>query len=213
MSFPLLALRATRMQEEGGGPRYGTTYDFSAACAVCGTGAIQTSELFLPLRGFPRKGAFCEATGGELLVGSKLADALRAASLSGLELRQARFYGNGEPLPWWQLISSHEMPPMSKQSRGIVQGDPEPCPICKRDSYFDAACEPTEYAYDSSSVRLQDLPDVVHTWEHLGKSRRDAESPERSRFAPALLLVRPSVFTIFRKCKESGVRFTPVRIL
>lgn len=117
---PLLIIASGLTPLDAGGPRYGTTYDFSNACPKCGTGAVQTSALMLPMSRFPKKSLLCEAAHYELLVAGVLADALRKAEVTGLELRQVLYYRNNEPLPWWQMISTYTMPQFSPQTRGII---------------------------------------------------------------------------------------------
>lgn len=215
-TFPLLDLGVSCKSIDGGGPEHGTEYDVSTGCPECGTGAAQVSPLMLPLAELPRKGLICHTHVGHVLVTKTLAEALQHAALSGLELRQARFYRNKEPLPWWQILSTYTMPRMSPKTKGLAR-ETKPgwgCPVCQRDMYSGTMKEPLEIAYDHTQVVSAALPDVVQTWECFGRSVLH-DDPERSLirgFAQPLLLVNQKVFQVFRELKVKQVAFSPVRI-
>jgi hypothetical protein len=215
--FPFLVLTVDRKPIESGGVEYGTKYDLSGACPSCGTGAVQTSPLMLALLGLPPKALLSATCLGQILVASELAEVMKAAKLSGVELRQTRFYRNDEPLPWFQVISQHEMPKMGPATRGIVR-DTSPgwgCPVCQRDMHCDMAEEPTAIAYDGCEVDPDKLPDFVHTWECFGRSviKNDPERNLVQGFAQPRILVKPRVLDLFRKHKVRGARFQPVRVV
>ena len=213
---PLLNFGIDRKPIASGGPRFGTTYDLSTACPRCGTGAVQTSPLKLALAGLPKQGHLARTCIGQTLVNFQLAEALRSAGVSGLELRQTRFYRNDEPLPWWQLISSYTMPKMSSLTKGIIR-DASPgwgCPSCERDMFVGTVKQPAEIGYGRSEVDPQLLPDVVQTWECFGRSVLH-DDPERHLirgFAQPLTLVKQKVYEVFRRLSVRRVRFEPVRI-
>jgi hypothetical protein len=208
-AFPLLLIQVPRAFCGDGGPRHGTQYDFSAGCRLCGAGARQTSPLYLRRGDPPKKRDIFVTYGGESLVSVRVAAALEAESVSGLELRQAVSHKDGEPLPWWQMIASHEMPPVSPFSSGFSRE--RRCIMCKRDGHYGSAREPTELAYDRT-VRLDELPDVVRTWECMAVSGL-GEPLKNSRIAQPLLLVKPRVFRIFRQIGAKPMAFSPVRII
>lgn len=214
---PLVDFGIDRKPLDSGGCEYGTTYDLSSACPHCGTGAVQTSPLMVALTELPKKALICDTCLGEVLVAEKLADGLREGDVSGLELRQARLYGNDEPLPWFQMISYHELPRMSQETKGIVR-DVHPgfgCTVCERDVFASSGNGPVEIAYDRSEVGPDEIPDVVHTWECFGRSVI-ADDPVRKLvqgFASPLMLVKPKVYDIFRKLRVKRMRFWPVRFV
>lgn len=206
-TFPLLRLLATR---EGGrgGATYGTQYDLSRACPVCGTGAIQTSPLVLNTSEIPPNVEIFQTTDHEILVSSRLERVLTDAILKGLRLETAMSL-DGATLPWLQLLSDMEMPPADPGSTGIVRE--RPCPYCHRDGYFDTAKEPFELMYDHASISSDSIPDAAHTHEHFGNSRIRQPFSE-SHFAQPLLLISPAVFHLFRRENVDGLRFDPVTI-
>jgi hypothetical protein len=224
-SFPLLELSVEREPLDGTSLEFGTTYDLSQACPKCGTGAIQTSPLMVPLSGLPKKGLVCAGFDGETLVAEPLMEALQESDVTGLELRQVRLHGNNEPLPWWQMIASFVMPKMSPATRGIVLSEKDhviradfiirampPCPACRRDGRYHETDVPYSIVYDATDVDVSLLPDVVRTWESFGVSGIDKAKPQFSRYGDHRLLVKPKVCDIFRRLKVRHACFTPVRI-
>jgi rRNA maturation protein Nop10 len=210
---PLLEL-IVRVAEKGrGGPTYGTQYDLSQACPQCGTGAVQISPLVLAPVEIPKTGAIFQTFHSEMLVAPMLAQALKEAGVTGLTLGEVRSKA-GRPLPWVQLLSTTELPPMAPQTRGIIRGTgpDSPCPGCGRDGYFHTTKWPSEIAYATSQVTPDPLPDVVHTYERFGRSWL-REPFEQSRFAQPLLLVKPKVYDIFKRQKVRRVEFHPVRLV
>jgi hypothetical protein len=195
------------------GPSHGTTFDLSSACPRCGTGAVQTSPFYGPAKSFPKTGLIC-ASSTETFVAEPLADALRRAETTGLELRQARSHREHEPLPWWQIVPRFTMPKMSQATKGIVHDQKlPPCPQCGRDGHYHTASEPEQIAYASADVEADELPDVVQTWECFSRSGIDPDDFRRSRFADPAILVKPGVFDIFRRMKVKHARFQPVWIV
>lgn len=208
---PLLEVYSVRPADKGSvGPKYGTEYDMSHACPLCGTGAIQTSPLYLNPSEIPRKGAIFQTYDHEKLVSLEVANALKSAGVTGLELRPAKSYKAPVELPWVQLLAHEQLPPMSPASKGILRENP--CPLCGRDGYFGSAHEPMEIEYNADQVAIDSLPDVVHTYEYFGKSRLEVPFTN-SYFARPLLLVKPKVFKVLRQQKVRGVEFVPVSII
>jgi hypothetical protein len=211
--FPLVRLVLRRRLISGGGARFGTEYDVSAACLRCGTGAVQTSPLMVPLGELPQQGLICATHQGDFLVGERLARALRKERVSGLELRQVCSHSGNKRLPWWQMLAAHTMPRMDPRTKGMVH-DMRPgwgCPVCERDCYEGM----DEMVYARSQVNTSVLPDVVQTWECFGRSLLH-DDPKRNLargFAQPLLLMKIRVFEIFRELKVRHAEFEPVRIV
>ena len=210
-AFPLLVLWANNSEIRPFGPSHGTTYDLSTGCAVCGCGATQTSPFLCPPSAFPKKADIAQSS-TELFVSTRVADALRAGGTQGFELRQALGSKNHEPLPWWQIISRHEMPKFSDLTRGIIRGSPEPCATCRRDGHYHDGRIPEQIAYSRQSVNPDTLPDVVHTWECFAKSHIHPTDFSKCRIANPRILVKPNVLDIMRSLKVRHVYFAPVRI-
>lgn len=216
-TFPLLVLFVGRKSIKGGGPQYGTVYDQVSGCRTCGTGAVQTSPLMLPISELPKTGMMCETNRGHILVAAAIVDALKNTNLTGLELRQTHFYRNGEPLNWWQFIASYTMPRFSANSKNLVW-DSRPswgCPVCQRDMWAFQGPEPPDYVYDSHIVDPSAIPDIVQTWECFGRSvlHDDPDRNLQRGFAQPLILVKPKMLDIMRRLRVKEVGFSPVRMV
>jgi hypothetical protein len=212
LEAPLLHLVVRRAERGYGGPRYGTQYDLSKACPECGSGAVQIGPLVLRRGDAPKKRHIWQTLDHEYLVSPLLALAIRDSGANGFEMRPAISHKDGEPLPWLQLVSHYQMPPMSPETKGITRSESDfPCLRCGRDAYFGALYEPEEIAYSHKDVDPHNLPDVVHTYERFGIGRvrklfRDSHMPNPN------LLIKPRVFAVFRQLKVQGVQFIPVAI-
>jgi hypothetical protein len=194
-----------------GGPAHGTKYDLSNACPLCGTGAIQTSSLILTPNQFPKRARMFQTMYHEYLVSSELMEVLARPKFNGLEMRQAVAKGIGS-VPWYQLIASFVMPPMSKRTKGVIR-DPltPPCTRCNRDGHFNTYEELSMMTYDAADVSVKDVPDAVVTWEHFGVGGLQTPFQE-SNFSSPLLLVSRRVFEVLQGQKVRGLSVEPVRI-
>jgi hypothetical protein len=88
---------------EPAGEECGTIYDDSTACPVCGAGRARIGPLRLNLRKVPKGADLAQTIAGEeVIVSERLADAMRAADLTGVDFlpvepaRRAR-----APMPRW----------------------------------------------------------------------------------------------------------------
>jgi hypothetical protein len=207
--FPLLNLVVRRAEKGLGGPAYGTEYDLTGACPVCGTGAIQTSPLYLKRSDIPTKAEMFQTLDHEFLVSTPVADALRSGDVTGLELRQARAARTREALPWWQILATFELPPMHESSEGIETE--RPCRMCHRSGFF---VNPNgfELAYESDAVAQDAVPDVNWTYERFGNGAL-REPLTGSSFASPKLIVKPRVLDILRKAGVRFLEFAPVRVV
>jgi len=207
--FPFLWLLVRRRLFDGGGTEFGTEYDMSPGCPHCGTGAVQISPLMVPRGGPPGTGLVCATYYGHILLGKELATALRTAGVSGLELRQARSHRGRKPLPWWQMIGTHTMPPVAPGTKSVLR-DVGGCPACERDMW--AMKPPLEITYERSQADPSSLPDVVATWECYGCSSLRDEVKPHLQWGPAqpLILVHVKVFDIFRRLQAKQADFLPV---
>jgi hypothetical protein len=225
-AFPLLIIGVDQEPIQGGGPEDGTEFELSHACPRCGTGAVQTSPLMIGIQGLPKKVLACETALGDILVAEPLAKTMREEEISGLELRQAHFYRNNEPLPWWQMISDYCMPKMSAATRGVklslsdyverpdfvIPAQP-PCSLCGRDGRFGIPEEPVQMVYSAKDVSPDEIPDVVHSWECFGQSIKDPPAGQDPRYAQPVMMVKPNVLDVFRRLRVKHSCFTPVRFV
>jgi hypothetical protein len=86
------------------GEECGTLYDESQACTACGAGARQVSELHLDLKRIPKGRDIAQTLGGELVVSSRLAEALLTHGITGMELRPVLGKQGERSKAWHQLV-------------------------------------------------------------------------------------------------------------
>ncbi|WP_309890069.1 hypothetical protein [Archangium sp.] len=115
------------------GEECGTLYDDSQACTSCGAGARQLSELSLDLKRIPKDRDIAQTLGGELVVSSRLVEALRKHGISGMELRPVLGKQGERSTAWHQLVvpsSPLEVvaPTQVGNSFFIPEPDPARCP-------------------------------------------------------------------------------------
>ncbi len=163
---PLLRLSLMTAERGDSRPCGGTKYDFSRACLACGTGAVQTSPAMLR-RSELRYDRKCEIfqTFTHFFVSPRLAEGLREAGVSGLELRQAVNIADGSPLPWHQIIASTTLPPLSDLTSGTKRSNS--CAMCGMNGYYETPRDPLVLVYEREILDPDDLPDVAFTFEWL----------------------------------------------
>lgn len=204
--FPLLSFFVRTGEQGLGGPSYGTMFDLNQACPACGTGARQTSPLFLDRSETPRRGDLFQTLDGQILVSQSLAEALGGAGLAALSLEQARDHRTGEPIPWHQLLLVQELPPWHPDSVGFERENE--CPQCRRDGHFHTGRYPFELVY--TAAQLDKAPDVAWTYERFGNSKLLDDFSE-SHFAAPQLLVSPRFRDVLAGARVRKVDFLPVR--
>lgn len=184
-------------------------FDFTRGCPRCGTGAPLVRPLRIRTTGIPAKALIFQTTNDHYLVTGMLHMELATANLSGLALMPV-VSTSDEPLAWWCMCSTHIMPPMAPETRGIIRSERlKGCAECGRDNWFHTRKDIRRIAYRRSQLADWPLPDLAHTWECFGISAFDANG----FLAQPLLLVSPRVVSIFRILKVRGVDFEPVTIL
>lgn len=88
------------------GEECGTRYDDTDACPLCGVGRRQDGELRLDLRRAPRNKDVAATIAEEWIVSERLADAMRAYGIAGVDLRPVTHAprARSEPPRWEQLV-------------------------------------------------------------------------------------------------------------
>ncbi len=203
----LVWLKATGKPLGLGGPTYGTAYDLNKGCPRCGTGSTQVSPLLLRPSDAPQRSNVWQTLDNEVLLASELKVALHGAT--GVELRQVLSSVDSRPLPWFQVIPLHELPPMAPTTVGIYQSERSltaPCPRCHRDGYFTRTSYRIRYEMDLAGV-----PDVSHTHEYFGRSVL-AEPFTKSHFARPLIVVRRPVYEHLLGAGAKEIAAEPVEV-
>lgn len=206
---PMLWVTVTLEPVGYGGPTYGTQYDISEACSVCGSGARQISPLILKAEDLPAKERVAATYDGEILFPEKVAKRLIDSGFDDKALGPVLASAGNRPLPWRQLCALAELPPMSAETKGIIREGV--CPNCGRDGYFHDAENPVEIRYDAKDVDLIALPPVVGTWERFGNSRL-LTPIEESHFAPPLVIIKQQIYQMLRGTGLRGLAFHPVEL-
>jgi hypothetical protein len=211
---PLLHLKFGRPYRGDGGPTHGTEYDLSNACPRCGCGAVQTSPLFLKYSQFPKKGLRFGTDEGDQLVSKEVRAAFAGFKFEGWELRQAVALKKG-PMPWFQIIAPHFLPPVSRATKGVVRDShprSQPCPVCHRDAFFVDPKIPMQFVYDLMELNVESIPLVMRTWEAFGIRPPPADDPSKCDYGTHKFIVKLRFYEVFEKLEVKGVSFTPVNI-
>lgn len=206
---PLLWVAVTLEPTGDGGSTYGTQFDLSQACSVCGSGARQASPLILKTGDLPAKAKVAVTNDSEILFQETVVQELLDSGFPQDVLNAVQASKENTPLPWRQLHPLADLPPMSPETRGIVREDG--CPNCGRDGYFSDGEHPIVIQYDINDLDLNGLPPVVATWERFGNSQLRFPI-EESHFAPPLIIVKQKIYQILRSLRLRGLDFTPIEL-
>lgn len=104
------------------GEMCGTEYDESAACSHCGAGAFIRGELHLDVRRIPKNKDLAMTIAGEVVVSTRLVEALREHGITGAEYRLVRHKTGEVSKAWHQLVVTSSPVDIVPPTR--VGGDP-----------------------------------------------------------------------------------------
>ena len=209
----LLVMHPNRQCEISGGVEWGTTYDLSAGCPACGTGAPQTSALFVNGEELEElEGHRANATiFFHILVDEGLAADLESVGATGLSFRSVYAVMPDKrqvKLRWKQLSAARTLPPMSPRASGFERE--RACEVCWRNGYFQMTDEkPTRIVYRASDLR--DADDVNQCWENLGYAILEPNLRD-SLLSYPWLLVTPKVRRVFRDAGVTSFDWLPIRV-
>ncbi|MCA9402862.1 MAG: hypothetical protein KC897_03695 [Candidatus Omnitrophica bacterium] len=174
-----------------GGPHYGTQYDLSAACPVCGSGAVRQPPIYT--KKLARSFDLYMTLDYDILFSDKLVAAFRDEEIDTFD--DVISCKTKEILPYKVLRSQAELPRFSEKSKGFQREDP--CSKCDQDGYFHIPHVPLQLHYRDVNPRLLEY-DVLCTSEKFGRGRL-REPISDSVFARPLYLVSDR----FRRCLDS----------
>ncbi len=211
---PLLYMWMTIEHDVLGGQVFGeTTYDLSNACSNCGTGARQTSPLYIDAKDIKKiKGrAVAATTYQDLFVKEKMIVRLHDAGITDFatqDVYSRRKDGGTTKLPRTQIIPNHTMPPMHP----LTNLDPQyVCKVCQRGGFFSMSREPFRIYY-----RRQDLANIAdfnRTWEWFGSAHFNWPMSQL-RFAHPYALVTPKVMNILRESvADDAFHWAPIWVV
>ena len=192
------------------GLQYGTKYDMTEACANCGTGARQTSALYVDGDDLPklRKHRAIGTWDKHILVDGGMVKKLKDAGVTGISFGDVRARLKNDK--WTsvardQILIEHVMPPM----RGELTANDERylCKVCRRGGRQDFSKKPYR-AEDFTGMQ-----DFNLTWEFLGDFfPADKEKGRGVKWPWPSVLVTPKVMNIFREAGVKTFQWTPVGI-
>ncbi|MBK9264695.1 MAG: hypothetical protein IPM54_33545 [Polyangiaceae bacterium] len=188
----------------------GTKYDMEAACPNCGTGARQTSALYIDSehRSRLRKHRAIGTWDGDVLVDGGMAKKLKDANVTGISFGEVRARLKNKK---WsmvareQILISHTMPPMRSD---LANEDPKYlCKVCQRGGRMYLPDKP--YRVED----LEGMQDFNVTWEWFGEFWPKPKEKKRHAKRPSPgVLVTPKVMNIFREAGVKTFDWTPVFI-
>jgi len=190
--------------------RDGTQYDMSEACANCGTGARQTSVLYVDCDDLAkiRKHRSIGTWRGHILVDGGMVKKLKDAGVTGISFGDVRARLRNDK---WsmvardQILIEHTMPPM----RGELTAKDEEylCKVCGRGGRM---------IFSRKPYREEDLVgmrDFNLTWEWFGEFWPENKERGFGEKRPSpYVLVTPKVMNIFRDAGVKTFEWTPVGI-
>jgi hypothetical protein len=195
-----------------GGPRVGTRYDMEGACPVCGSGARQTSAMFIEEEAVAKiEGLRATSTYySDILVDERIAEELENIGAAGLSFRSVyALLGNGRQvkLRWRQLCAAHTLPPMSPRTTGI--GKEDFCKSCGRSGFSTKMDDPPRPMYRAPDLRGSQ--DVNTTWEWFGPWKFDG-NVSNALFSYPWFLVTPKVWRVFRDAGVTSFHWFPIGV-
>jgi hypothetical protein len=186
-----------------GGPSFGTSYDLTNSCPVCGTGAIPVGPRLLRLKRPPSLDIF-QTLDGEILVSNALAERLRAVANGVLfEVRDAT---SREVLPFLEIRAQALLPPFAPSTEGFERE--RPCNICQRDGYFEIPNVGLHLVFPPLDQAAK-LANVLATYERFGNSKLRTPFAD-SVLARPLFLFSSALADVLRTSTVSGVSFEAV---
>jgi hypothetical protein len=182
---------------EPAGEECGTRYDESTACPSCGSGATQTTPLFLDGRRIPRGADLAETVAGEVIASSRLRGCWQRTRCRGARFTPVRLANKGGEASsdWYQLHLTSK--PVELDARTRVGQDPfhVGADACSRHDLvaLNLISEASLVANTYAGT------DVVRTRQFFG-ARRGLLRPQ------PLLLVSPRVWSAMERDKLKGFK-------
>jgi hypothetical protein len=182
----------------------------SEACANCGTGARQTSVLYVDGDALPmiRKHRAIGSFDHDILVDGGMVKKLKDAGVTGISFGDVRARLRNDK--WTsvardQILIEHTLPPMRSE---LTADDKQSlCNVCRRGGRADF---PKKTYRDEDLIGMQDFN---LTWEWFGGFwPADKEKGRLEKRPRPYVLVTPKVMNIFREAKVKTFQWWPVGI-
>jgi hypothetical protein len=157
-----------------GGADFGQEFDFSDACAECGSGARLIGPLVTELGKMGKKEIDHVVYEGHLIVSQRLAAMLAAEGVTGIEAAAVRNRRGPVSDKFVWLRCTEMCRAFSARTQGVVSADR--CATCGRGGHFANATAPLEVQYDAPPT----IVDIAETWERNGLAT-DRRLPTQAR--------------------------------
>lgn len=111
------------------GEERGTKYDESVACAKCGAGAMQVTDLFLDYERLPQNKDIIRTIAGEVIASKRVVDLFRKENVSGAEFKAIRRSpkARSDSADWFQMKAQYADAEIAAPTRvGIDPFDDDP---------------------------------------------------------------------------------------
>ncbi|MBI3035440.1 hypothetical protein HYY71_03885 [Candidatus Woesearchaeota archaeon] len=207
MQCKLLALRLNIAPKGMGGPQSGTKFDISNACKICGTAALQISNLMLRPSDIPKNRDITQTYDFNILISKKLKEKFLKLNLKNVELIPVISSKDRKELGYYQILPKVNLPPFSESTKGIEIFNQ--CKICKRDGFYDSPEYPPELHYNNFDESFLNKANIFFTYEYFGNSELK-EPFKHSILAVPKCIVSPKILELFSDLKIKGLHFEPV---
>ena len=197
-------------QSFSAGLREGTQYDMQEACGNCGTGARQSSPLYVGGDDLAmiRKHRAIGTGFDHILVDGGMVKKLKDAGITGISFGDVRARLKNDK--WTsvardQILIDHTMPPLRGE---LMPKDEEHlCKVCRRGGYMSRA---KKFYREEDLVGMKDFN---VTWEWFGEFwPADKEKGRGEKRPYPFILVTPKVMNIFRDAGVKTFEWTPVDV-
>jgi hypothetical protein len=202
------------------GEGFGTEYDFSHACEICGTGARFKPPLIVKGLNTKVKSQLFRTRNSDWIISSDLAQKLIDFGLS-FETCSISEFQRGTLDSHLAVCPMHSLPKALDTSTGFeIEGQ---CDNCRRDGYFNkisiplslgekSHLHPLVLKYDQQELNRVPVEDIYSTWEHFGNSNKVASGNKVVHFARPLLIISEQFKLILEDGGIGGLRFEQVLV-
>lgn len=198
----------------------GTTFNFTDACEVCGTGARVYDKLAIKNLGKSTPDFFQTLT-DDFILSDKLYIAYKNEDMNPKLLKRV-INIRKEELPFYHIMNETHLP-KAKKINGLIVEDQ--CSVCKRNGYFNdiimgdfskgkpSKALPVQFYYSQNDFLTIGEADVTFSWECIGLSNRNLTEKKSIRYARPILVVSERFKLFLEKHKINKLKFEIVEYL
>jgi len=201
------------------GEECSTVYDFSEACAKCGTGAFVKDMLKVKLGFSPKH--FFETLADDYLISEELHTKITAQDLNIGPLKKVS-NKKGQLLPYYHLATRKILPPADVVSGLKID---EQCPACKRNGYFNdviigslekgipTVVLPLVLTYQKDKIAEYGISDIFFSWECIGLSSKRDNPDGIKRYARPMLIVSERLKIVLEDEAKRDIEFSDINFI